>query len=396
MGDCVQNSVSIHRDHGLNPNILHICSSYANQELYSQLLIELEKMGVRQLMYAPIREAQQFGENRIKNSDNLELKYSYILRKYHRVFFHLKIKTILKDLEKCEFIEDANVTHAHFLFSDGAAALKLKEKYGIPYVVSVRNTDINIFFKYLRHLNKLGNKILIEAEAIIFVTPKYIESLIDRYVDASNQALVKKKIRVIPNGLNSYWLDNINIRNRNSFHSDLRLLFVGKFTKGKNVSTIIQATKKLKSTGFDVHLTLVGGGGNQHVEIERMVNENHRVAKFLGKVKDKARLLQIYRENDIIIMPSIHETFGMVYIEAMSQGLPCIYTSGQGIDGYFKDGHIGYPVNPFDIDDIVDKVTRIKEQYEEMSQRCIREVERFNWKMVCHELLKVYEHALNP
>ena len=39
----------------------------------------------------------------------------------------------------------------------------------------------------------------------------------------------------------------------------------------------------------------------------------------------------IYRENDIYVMPSIIETFGLVYAEAMSQGLPVIYTRGQGL-----------------------------------------------------------------
>ena len=55
-------------------------------------------------------------------------------------------------------------------------------------------------------------------------------------------------------------------------------------------------------------------------------------------------------------MPSFPETFGLVYVEAMSQGLPIIYTKGQGIDGYFEDGKVGYPVNTKDSNDIVKKL----------------------------------------
>ena len=43
-------------------------------------------------------------------------------------------------------------------------------------------------------------------------------------------------------------------------------------------------------------------------------------------------------------MPSRYETFGLVYGEAMSQGLPIIYSKGQGVDGYFKEGTVGYGV----------------------------------------------------
>ena len=47
-------------------------------------------------------------------------------------------------------------------------------------------------------------------------------------------------------------------------------------------------------------------------------------------------------------MPSSNETFGLVFIEALSQSLPIIYTKGEGIDGYFKDDFIGKAVNSKD------------------------------------------------
>jgi glycosyltransferase involved in cell wall biosynthesis len=58
----------------------------------------------------------------------------------------------------------------------------------------------------------------------------------------------------------------------------------------------------------------------------------------------KEKLLNNYRNSDIFIMPSYNETFGLVYIEAMSQGLPIIYTQNEGVDGYFKEGSVGYSV----------------------------------------------------
>jgi len=47
-------------------------------------------------------------------------------------------------------------------------------------------------------------------------------------------------------------------------------------------------------------------------------------------------------------MPSITETFGLVYAEALSQGLPVLYTRGQGFDRQFEEGEVGYAVDCFD------------------------------------------------
>ena len=60
-------------------------------------------------------------------------------------------------------------------------------------------------------------------------------------------------------------------------------------------------------------------------------------------------MIPFYKSAHIFVMPSLTETFGIVFIEALSQGLPLIYTKGQGIDGYFPQGFVGYAYNPLDV-----------------------------------------------
>ena len=55
-------------------------------------------------------------------------------------------------------------------------------------------------------------------------------------------------------------------------------------------------------------------------------------------------------------MLSIMETFGLVYAEAMSQGLPIIYTKGQGFDEQFDEGKVGYHADCFNIEEIVKRI----------------------------------------
>ena len=86
----------------------------------------------------------------------------------------------------------------------------------------------------------------------------------------------------------------------------------------------------------------------------------------------KELLLSQYRQNDIFILPSKKESFGLVYAEAMSQGLPVIYTKGQGFDGQYPEGEIGYHINPNDSMDIANKILLIVGNYNVISGNCIK------------------------
>ena len=93
-------------------------------------------------------------------------------------------------------------------------------------------------------------------------------------------------------------------------------------------------------------------------------------------------------------MPSITETFGLVYPEAMSQGLPVIYTRGQGFDGQFKEGEVGYSVDAMNIEDIASKVIAIRGDFAEMSKRCINSINKFDWNRITNCYEKIYRSVL--
>ena len=94
-------------------------------------------------------------------------------------------------------------------------------------------------------------------------------------------------------------------------------------------------------------------------------------------------------------MPSYKETFGLVYAEAMSQGLPLIYTKGQGFDGFFEDGKVGYAVPAEDTRYIADRVMDIYRRYDELSKECIEQVQQFNWPSIAATYNEIYQSILN-
>jgi Glycosyltransferase len=106
---------------------------------------------------------------------------------------------------------------------------------------------------------------------------------------------------------------------------------------------------------------------------------------FHGWQNSKEKLKGFYDQADVFVMPSFRESFGTVYVEALSQGLPIIYTRGQGIDGYFDQGTVGYSCDPQNVDEIVTAIITIKDNYLSISSACSAGAQRFQWKVVAEE-----------
>jgi len=61
----------------------------------------------------------------------------------------------------------------------------------------------------------------------------------------------------------------------------------------------------------------------------------------------------------------------------MSQGLPVIYTRGQGFDGQFSEGEVGYSVDPNSPDEIASKIKAVLGDYERLSKRALEAADRY-------------------
>ncbi|MBO1910409.1 glycosyltransferase family 4 protein, partial [Microvirga sp. 3-52] len=111
---------------------------------------------------------------------------------------------------------------------------------------------------------------------------------------------------------------------------------------------------------------------------------------FHGNVSIE-KLRALADESDVFILPSYKETFGISYVEAMSRGLPIIYTRGEGIDGFFPEGVVGYSSYPDDVYDMAESIDLIQNSYTEISNNCIQESKRFNWHDIANEYRALYE-----
>lgn len=370
-------------------NILHINSYYAGSRFYKNFFDKQVKNGINISVFVPVPFSNNVHPKELGSYTMVSANHN----KFDRFMFHIKHHKIYTDLisKYDDKLKEYSLIHAHSLFSNGYIAFKLKRKFKLPYIVAVRNTDINYFFKGMPHLRKLGVKILLEAEAIILLSEPYKNLLLEKYVPQELKLKIDNKIKLIPNGIDDYWFQNIGVKKGKNIKDSIKLLHVGVINKNKNIITTIKAIEVLKQKGYDISYTLVGKMQNK--KIYRKIKDLPYINYISPKPKEE--LIKIYRENDILVMPSITETFGLVYAEAMSQGLPVIYSRGQGFDRQFKDGLVGFSVESNNHNEIVLKIINIIENYEAISERNLNLVEKFKWDNIIKEYEQIYSSSIN-
>src|SRR5699024_5822604 len=119
-------------------------------------------------------------------------------------------------------------------------------------------------------------------------------------------------------------------------------------------------------------------------------NNLQNKVNFHGNL-ERTRLRDLVNCSDIFILPSYKETFGISYIEAISQGIPIIYTRNEGIDGFFEEGEVGYSTDPDDIYEMKSHVYEILDNYNTISKECIAVSRMFSWSQIINDYIKIYK-----
>lgn len=370
--------------------ILHIANDFAGSKVHSCLVKSLDALGIDQTVYCPVREERLLGGNRFLGN-HTNFAYSYCIKSWYKYVYYYKERKLYKDLKSNVDLANVEFIHAHTLFSDGGLAYKAYKEYGVKYAVAIRNTDVNDYLRLMKHTYPYGRKILLNAEKIFFISVGLKNTFERSSFCKPIFSQIKDKFVVQPNGIDAFWHQHIS-RNREYGHN---LLYVGDFSANKNVVRLCESVIRLKEeAGFeDVGLTIVGGevlGGERKNDgkTQQMIDNHPDVIRAVGKIYDKNELMSIMKSCSLFAMPSITETFGLVYVEALSQNLPVIYTTGQGIDGMF-DESVGIGVNAFSVVDIKDAIKTVFLNPEKYSNKNVH-FDDFKWDNIAKKYLSIY------
>lgn len=363
--------------------ILYVCTYYHRAMVFRDSMNYLEMRGHSVTAFNAVAKGAKV-DDKYKSIMDDKVIHRECFNRYDRFFFHFKQKKIQKALEDSVNVKEFDLIHSHTLFNGGWATYQLHRKFGIPYVVSVRNTDLNVFLK-IPVFKRIAKTIVDNASGVLFLSEAYKDSFLDRCYPGERRSGVLSKCDVIPNGLEPFWLEN-TAEPKKSMHTPLELLCVGKIDKNKNIETTLHVLDKLNTEGVKAHLTVIGQVLDDDVKSLLDNSKNTTTVSYLTKEK----LIDYYQASDIFIMPSFSETFGRVYAEAMTQGIPVIYTRGQGFDGTFSEGTVGYSVKADNVDEIVEAVKKIMGNFAAISKKCVENCSIFNWNDISERLERLY------
>ncbi len=363
--------------------VLHINRNYLGTTLHQTMVEHLEAIGVESQVFVPVCKTEIAT---IKPNKNVVV--SDCFNNVDRYIFDLKQFKIIRAIEQNVDVGSFDVIHAYTLFTDGNAAMRLAQKYNKPFVVAVRNTDVNDFFAKLFYLRGRGIKIMRAAQKIFFLSEAYRKQVFEKYVPENYRDELLEKTLVIPNGIDDFWFNNVPDEQKTICNS-VKLIYAGKIDKNKNIPTIKDTMDVLQRVGIVSTLTVIGKIVDESEFLK--IKDDNRITYLPAMPKEQ--LIEQYRKHDIFVMPSFTESFGLVYAEALTQCLPVVYTKGQGFDEQFEEGVVGYHCDAHNAIDVAVAIEKIVTDYEKIKTNCDVSALKFKWSDICEKYKCVYEKA---
>lgn len=354
------------------------------KEQFKALQNDGEKISVAYNEIWPITKLGKIKEKRKINfqvEDNLRTyrykDYNYF-PKNPMMFrsFNKRMDKLYKEIVKKEGKVD--IIHAHSCFWGGIAAAYISKKYNIPLVITEHSS-----LKYAKYAKDSYKQYIFDAykEADILVSVGTgLKKEISEYVD--------RDIMVIPNmvDLNLFYIDN----NKNKKFTFFSCAFL---EEGKGMGDLIKAFS-MAFKGQDVILNIGGDGStkNSLEELAKEINIDEQV-NFLGALS-REQVSEEMRKCDAFALPSEHETFGVVYIEALACGKPVIGANNGGAEDIIEE-YNGIIANKNDVDSIKDALIEIKENYNIYNKNLIRKkvVDKYSEEVLVECIKGVYKEA---
>lgn len=208
-------------------------------------------------------------------------------------------------------------------------ANKLAEKYNKPLVCGVHISDLEVLINpiysiYFRSKMKQAYKNAKKIACRSFVLQKKFGEVLPEFAP---------KTFVASSGVKECKMQNV----KKSEHI-LRIITCANFIKRKNIDKLILAVKDIEN----VELKIIGGGKEEKA-LKSLARQQK--IEFLGRLSND-KVLEEMQKADVFVLPSVNETLGMVYLEAMAAGCITVCTKGDGVAGIIKDAENGFLTEP--------------------------------------------------
>lgn len=273
-----------------------------------------------------------------------------------------------------------HIIHVHSVNFMSLAKL-YKEKYGVPVIYTCHSLVIFERAGELRKLMAARQEMLMQvADAIISPSHWQKEKIEKTYPQFA------KKVIVIANGINV---------NKQPFPSPVtKLLYVGRITRMKGIEELLQAVALLSKSQPDVQLDIVGKGTNRYVNKIKNFASQLGIASKVGWLGyyEPDKVSQLYPRYGAVIVPSKRESFGLVAMEALANGVPLVSTASGGLSE-FVDDSVAEVIPSVTSASIAKAVENMWNQQELTSLRImngLKKASHYDWKSITERYLDVF------
>lgn len=253
--------------------------------------------------------------------------------------------------------ERFNVIHAHG-FTSGLAALPCKFMFGIPLIITTHGTpllwprDLRWKSSFEVKLTLIFEKFVLNRCDVIIAQSQGVEDYMLRIYGSQ----LSNKFRIIHTGV-----DHTKFSVPPKMDGSPQVLFVGALSEIKGLSCLIDSFSSVHSKVPGAKLVLVGSGprANYYKEYAAKLNLVGSV-KFLGPIRDDAKLLDLYKDSDIVVLSSnVGGPISCTILEGLSCGKAVISTNVPGGIPDVLGGGVGILTNPGDRPQLTDELMRL-------------------------------------
>lgn len=239
-------------------------------------------------------------------------------------------------------------------------------------------TSFVLFFPTII-LNRSKSHLVIEGIGSFFSNRKFLLGILSRLMRSctASRTFMNVTERCLLGNNNDLVLNGIGIDleqfNGNDVHSKAeeihRILYVGRLVGDKGIFDVLDLARMLKSENIKFHMDIVGDvyvGNPTSLSLEDIEKFSQ---EFFGDVTFhgfQSSLLDFYKSASVLVLPSRHEGFPVVVMEANAMGVPVICYDVIGCRDAVKHGVNGYLVEPSSVDAI--KYIIAKNEYFKIKQ----------------------------
>lgn len=288
--------------------------------------------------------------------------------------------------------EKLDIIHAHYAIPHAICAILAKQmsKHPVKIVTTLHGTDITVLGIDLS-LKKVIEFGIQNSDAVTAVS----QSLVDQTQEMLD---IVKDIQVIYNFVieEDYKAVDRSFRQKYQIHQEEKLVVhISNFRKVKRVDDVVRSFHKLLNK-MPARLLLVGDGP-EYSRVKQLTKELHleRKVHFLGKQRNIPAILA---DSDLLLLLSEKESFGLVLLEAMAAGVPCIATNVGGIPEVIQHNESGFIVPLGDTDATAEFAYQLlsnRSLWEQFSERACQSVhERFASEKIGAQYEALYRRVL--